>query len=243
VDAALIKDTQAYRADLKARIERGRDRLLELNSFRPAVAAQVVEAIAATDEDPALEHYLLRLFDYFGVHAEPLGGRDYLLLPGHMFDRAFPLREEQLRITYDRKQALHREDITFMSWDHPMLAGGMELLLGSEKGNSAFATAEGFKGLALHCVFVLEAIAPAALELSRFLPPTPLVLTVDEKLRELPERPGRLKDGPAWQLAGASPEQQLTAARHADGSPPAGRSPRARHRRTGPDRDAPRAGR
>lgn len=208
VDAALIKDTQAYRADLKKRIERGRDRLLEMNSFRPAVAAQVVEAIAATDVDPALEHYLLRLFDYFGVHAEPLGGRDYLLLPGHMFDRAFPLREEQLRITYDRKQALHREDITFMSWDHPMLAGGMELLLGSEKGNSAFATTEGCQGLALQCVFVLEAIAPPALELTRFLPPTPLVITVDEHLREFSERPAHLKDGPAWQLAGATPEQQ-----------------------------------
>jgi ATP-dependent helicase HepA len=208
VDAALIKETRAYRADLKARIERGRDRLLELNSFRPAVAADVVELIARTDNDPALEQYLLRLYDYFGVHAEPLGGRDYLLLPGHMFDRAFPLREEQLRITYDRKQALRREEITFMSWDHPMVAGGLDLLLGSEKGNSAFATAEDFKGLVLQGVFVLEAIAPPGLELSRFLPPTPLVITVDDKLRALKERPAGLKDGPAWQLAGSTPEQQ-----------------------------------
>ena len=208
VDDALIKDTKAFRANLKKRIEQGRDRLLELNSFRPEIAAKVVEAVSGADQDRSLEDYLLRLFDFFGVHAEPLTARDYLLLPGHMFDRAFPLREEQLRITFDRKQALHREEITFMSWDHPMVAGGMDLLLGSEKGNSAFATVEGFKGLALQCVFVLECIAPPGLEASRFLPPTPLAITLDAQGRALDERPGPLKDGPAWQLAGAKPEQQ-----------------------------------
>lgn len=207
VDAALIKETKAYRDDLKARIERGRDRLLELNSFRPAIAADVVQLIARTDADPALESFLARLFDYFGVHAEPLGGRDYLLLPGHMFDRAFPLREEQLRITFDRTQALHREEITFMSADHPMVAGALDLLLGSEKGNSAFAMAEGFRGLMLQAVFVLESVAPPGLELARFLPPTPLVIFLDHRLQRHERRPERLKDGPSWQLAGSGSEQ------------------------------------
>lgn len=207
VDDQLIKETRAYRADLKARIEKGRDRLLELNSFRPAVAGDVVKQVAATDADCGLEVFLSRLFDYFGVHAEPLGGRDYLLLPGHMFDRAFPLREEQLRITFDRTQALHREEITFMSADHPMVAGALDLLLGSEKGNSAFAVAEGFPGLLLEAVFVLDSVAPPGLELGRFLPPTPVVVRLDHRLQVHPGRPTRLKDGPAWQLAGSSAPQ------------------------------------
>ncbi len=208
VDAALIRETRAFHADLKARIERGRDRLLEMNSFRPAVADEVVKRVMRTDADPALEQFLARLFDHFGVHAEPLGGRDYLLLPGHMFDRAFPLREEQLRITFDRTQALHREDITFMSWDHPLVAGGLDLLLGSEKGNSAFAWADGFKGLLLQAVFVLESVAPPGLELFRFLPPTPLVITIDHHLQLHGARPDRLKDGPAWHVSGSPPAQQ-----------------------------------
>ena len=95
-----------------------------------------------------------------------------------------------------------------MSWDYPMLSGGLELLLGSEKGNSAFAVTDAHPGLALQAVLVLEGIAPPGLELSRFLPPTPLVITLDEKLREMKERPIRLKDGPAWQLAASTPEQQ-----------------------------------
>lgn len=207
VDDKLIQDTRVYRTELKARIEKGRDRLLELNSFRPAVAAEVVKQVATADADPGLEVFLGRLFDFFGVHAEPLGGRDYLLLPGHMFDRAFPLREEQLRITFDRTQALHREEITFMSADHPMVAGALDLLMGSEKGNSAFAVAEGFTGLLLEAVFVLDSVAPPGLELGRFLPPTPVVVRLDQRRQVHHARPARLKDGPAWQLAGSSAPQ------------------------------------
>lgn len=81
--------------------------MLELSSFRPAVAAQVKASIAAVDASRELEEYLLRLFDQFGVHAEHLTGRDYLLVPGHLFDTAFPLGKEPL-ITCDRRQALAR---------------------------------------------------------------------------------------------------------------------------------------
>ena len=220
VTPALIKETVAFRRDLQARIERGRDRLLELSSFRPAVAAQVQASIAAVDASRELEEYLLRLFDQFGVHAEHLTGRDYLLVPGHLFDTAFPLGKEPLRITCDRKQALAREDIALMSWDHPLLAGGMDLLLGSEKGNSAVAVAEGLKGFLLQAVFLLECVAPPKLEAGRFLPPTPLSILVKDDGRVLEARPARLRDGPTLQLAGAAARIQslLAAARERAGA-------------------------
>lgn len=203
VTDALIRDTKKFRKELAAQIERGRDRLLELSSFRPAVAKQVVDAIAAVDASREIEEYLMRLFDHFGVHAEHLTGRDYLLVPGHLFDTAFPLGPEPLRITCDRRQAIAREDITLMSWDHPMLAGAMDLLLGSEKGNSALASAEGLKGLLLQAVFLLECVAPPKLEAVRFLPPTPLAVLLDQEGKEASRRPARLSDGPSWQMSAA----------------------------------------
>lgn len=204
----LVKETRLFRDDFKARIERGRDRLLELSSFRPAVAAGVVEAIAKADATDDLDEYMLRLFDHFGVHAEQIDKRGYLLLRGHMFDSAFPLREEQLRITYDRRQALVREDITLMSWDHPMVASASELLLGSEKGNSAFVVSEELKGAMIEAVFLLECIAPPNLEAQRFLPPTPVCIRVDEKRNVVASRPARLKKGPAWHVTGDSARKQ-----------------------------------
>ncbi len=204
VTDALIKETKKFRKALAAKIERGRDRLLELSSFRPAVAKQVVDAIAAVDANREIEEYLFRLFDHFGVHAEHLTGRDYLLVPGHLFDTAFPLGPDPLRITCDRRQAIAREDITLMTWDHPMLAGGMDLLLGSEKGNSALASADGLSGLVLQAVFLLECVAPPQLEAARFLPPTPISILLNHDAKEVARRPARLRDGPAWQMSDGS---------------------------------------
>lgn len=91
-----------------------------------------------------------------------------------------------------------------MSWDHPLLAGGMDLLLGSEKGNSAVAAAEGLKGFLLQAVFLLECVAPPRLEAGRFLPPTPISILLKDDGREAAQRPPRLRDGPPLQLAGAA---------------------------------------
>ena len=188
VNDKLIKETRAFCSEVQTRIERGRDRLLDLNSFRPDVAESVVQQIADADEDRALEKYLLKLFDHFGVHAEPLDGRDYLLMPGHLFDSAFPLtNKEGMHITFDRNRAIVREDITLMTWDHPMVDGGMEMILGSEIGNSTVAATRDRDGLVLEAVYLLECVAPAWMEVNRFLPPTPLVVQVDQGLLDMVE--------------------------------------------------------
>jgi ATP-dependent helicase HepA len=183
----LIKETRTFCREVQTRIEQGRDRLLDLNSFRPAVAAEVVAQIEAADADRDLEEYLLQLFDHFGVHAEILDGRDYILMPGHLFDSAFPLPKDGMRITFDRQKAIVREDVTLMSWDHPMVEGGMELILGSEIGNSAVARSDDREGLVLEAVYLLECVAPARLEANRFLPPAPVVVQVDHALLDMVE--------------------------------------------------------
>jgi ATP-dependent helicase HepA len=64
-----------------------------------------------------------------------------------------------------------------------MVAGAMDLLLGSEKGNCAFGvlpTADE-RTLLLETVFVVEAIAPQALHVDRFLPATPVRLVMNHK--------------------------------------------------------------
>jgi ATP-dependent helicase HepA len=97
---------------------------------------------------------------------------------------AFPgLTADGLTITCDRQRALAREDFQFLTWDHPLVTGALDLFLGSEKGNSSFArwadaTAA---GLYLEAVFLLECIAPPSIQVDRFLPPTPLRVLVDQR--------------------------------------------------------------
>jgi ATP-dependent helicase HepA len=181
---ALIAETKVARQELTVRLEQGRDRLLELNSFRPQVAAQLVQEIRKQDGDAALDQFMVSVFDHFGIHVEELAPRTYQLGSAGVFADSFPgLPTEGLTVTCDRTRALSREDVQFLTWDHPLVTGALDLVLGGEKGNSSFGVLKDGKGagLYLEAVFLLECIAPPALHVDRFLPPTPLRVLVDQQ--------------------------------------------------------------
>ena len=81
-----------------------------------------------------------------------------------------------LTVTFDRQQAVSREDWDFLTWDHPVALGALDYLLGSEQGNAACVRWRNppKQGLWLECIFVAECIAPAAWHVDRFLPVTPV---------------------------------------------------------------------
>ena len=184
----LIAETAAEHRKLAERLERGRDRLLELNSHRPKVADALVEAIRQTDVDEQLEGFLMRIFDHFGVHVEDLGNRTYLLDDRGVTTDSFPeLPKEGLVGTFARSHALGREDVSLLSSDHPMVSGAVDLLLSSEQGNCSFGVWADTddKTLLLETIFVLEALAPTRLHADRFLPPTPVRILVNHKYESL----------------------------------------------------------
>ena len=182
--AALLENSATARKALRQRLEEGRDRLLELNSFRPAVAQQVIASIRAEDADPALPDYLLDVFDHCGVHVEELAPLTWQLNAQGAMTDAFPsLPAEGMIATCDRRRALAREDVGFLTRDHPLVTGALDLLLGSEKGSCAFAVLPHAteRTLLLETVFVLEAIAAPHLHVDRFLPGTPVRVVVNHK--------------------------------------------------------------
>ena len=180
----LLEDTRVARQELTTRLEQGRDRLLEMNSFRADTAARLVRDIQQQDADLSLEKFMVAVFDHFSIHVEELTHRTYQLGSAGVFAESFPgLPAEGLTVTGDRKRALSREDVQFLTWDHPLVTGALDLLLGSEKGNSSFAHWPDVKaaGLYLEAIYLLECIAPPPLHVDRFLPPTPLRVLVDHR--------------------------------------------------------------
>lgn len=180
----LIRTSRATAAEVAEMLLRGRDRLLERSSLRPALAASLIEQIVAEDRDPDLEEFLLRIFDCFGVGVEDLAARTWRLDTDHLYVDAFPaLPETGLSLTFDRNTALEREDLVLLTRDHPMVIGGIELLLGSEKGRATFAFWEdsATQSLLLEAYWILEAITQTELAADRFLPPTPIRVVVNEK--------------------------------------------------------------
>ena len=47
------------------------------------------------------------------------------------------LPEGGITATFSREQALGRDDMHFLTWEHPMVSGAMDMVLGGEFGNAA----------------------------------------------------------------------------------------------------------
>jgi ATP-dependent helicase HepA len=200
--AKLVEKTAGARRELRRILEEGRDRLLELNSFRPATAQRLIELIEEQDRSPELEEYLLDVLEHFGVHIEEVAPRTWQLNPQGIVTDSFPsMPAEGMIATCDRRRALRREDVGFMTWDHPMVTGAIDLMLGGETGNCSFAVlpAENERTMLLEVIFVLETVAGAHLHTERFLAPTPVRVVVSHKLEDLSETYGDARWEPKLQ--------------------------------------------
>ena len=180
--APLITETASYQKELRETLANGRDRLLEMNSYRPLVAEKLVAKIKAADRDLGLEIFMTQVFDYFGIESEDLAPRTYLLHPARENREAFPaIPDDGISVTFDRKRALSREDVSFISWDHPMVTGALDMVLSLGTGSASFGVLRGTKktGILLEVIFVLETAGRKGIDVDRFLPNTPLRIVVN----------------------------------------------------------------
>jgi ATP-dependent helicase HepA len=180
--AAFLQRSRELKQVVARELATGHDRLLELGAPAPEKIAGLMASIRAADADTRFERFVVRLFDHLGLDVSDLSRRAYHFHRGQRHSEAFAdLPEEGLSGTFDRDTALAREDLAFLTSDHPVLLGALEHFLDSESGNASFGqwkTGEG-KAILLECAFVLEAIAPTRLHLDRFLPPTAIRVVVD----------------------------------------------------------------
>ena len=191
LDALLVK-TRELHEPLKARLEQGRDRLLEIHSSGGAAAQQLVDKLAAEDDDTGMISFALKMFDEIGVNQDDRGENALVLTPGdHMLVSSFPgLPQDGMTITFDRNTALSRDDMALLSWDHPMMRGGTDLILGSEIGATSVALLKNkalpIGSILLELIFVAESAAHP--QLYRFMPPTPIRLLMDKNGQNLGEK-------------------------------------------------------
>jgi ATP-dependent helicase HepA len=180
----LINESAAFRQNLEQKLSQGQDRLIALNSFREEDSAELVGHIRTLDADRTLDRFMNRIFDHFGVNVEDIDERSFRLEPGQLFTDSFPgLPDEGITVTCDRNKAIGREDIGFLTWDHPMVRGAIDLTLSSEKGNSSIVVWKEpnteVPPILIEAIYVLESVAPPRLHVDRFLPPTPVRVLVD----------------------------------------------------------------
>ncbi|WP_275544500.1 RNA polymerase-associated protein RapA [Pseudomonas sp. Marseille-Q0931] len=192
----LVDEATAERIRLEGELHSGRDRLLELNSGGAGEGEALVEAILEQDDQFTLPIYMEELFNAFGIDSEDHSDNALILRPSEkMLDASFPLGDDEaVTVTYDREQALAREDMQFLTWEHPMVQGGMDLVLSGSMGNTAVALIKN-KALKpgtvlLELLYVSEVVGPRKLQLGRFLPPAALRCLLDANGNDLAPKVG-----------------------------------------------------
>lgn len=181
----LISATRKEADRLLADLQQGRDRLLELNSCNPAKAELIAESMEVTGNSIELSRYMEKMFDQFGVEQQVHGSNSIILSPGdHMHYDSLPgLPAEGMTATYSRTLALGREDMQFLTWEHPLVMGTMDIVTDGDFGNTAVCSIKlpPLKPgtLLLESIYTLHCAAPKQIQIQRYLPQTLSRIVVD----------------------------------------------------------------
>ncbi|VAW51779.1 RNA polymerase associated protein RapA [hydrothermal vent metagenome] len=182
----LLEKSKKYYLELTQTLQRGRDRLLEYNSCRPAIAQNIKQRADAEDNSSQLADYMESVYDCFGIDNELHSEDCFIITPTeHMLSHFPGLTEDGLTITYDRDIALSFEDAHYISWEHPITNTAIDMVLTNEMGNTSVTAMEynGTKAgnILLECLFSLESAPIEELQSNRYLPPTMIRVVCDER--------------------------------------------------------------
>ncbi len=187
----LVEKTARLNQQLELEMHNGRDQLLELNSCRQSEAEKLIEQLQSVEREALLWPYMEQLFDCYGVDVEFHSADCYILRPSENLRIAFfpMLPDDGVTVTCNREIALAREDMQFITQEHPMVLSAMDLVLSSETGNAAISVVKhpDIKAgqFLLELLFIVECSAPAELKIGRFLPHTPIRVLMDQYKQDL----------------------------------------------------------
>ena len=160
--------------------EAGRDRLLERHSHDPDAGADIIATLEQRETAEALHDFCEHLFDRIGIEQEYLDEYLSLIRPTeNLATGQLPgLSEDGVTATYHRPTALSRDDVTFMTWEHPIVMESMAALLGSDIGKASIGTFK-HRGIPagtilLESVHRVECLAPLYLTTGQFLNSQPM---------------------------------------------------------------------
>ena len=184
---SFLADAAKQNKTLQKELEQGRDQLLELNSFNAGRADELVKNIRRFEQECSPEAWLLKVLDSYSVFYEQNSNGSVSIIPGEdMLLPVFPgLPDEGFEACFQRSQALSREDRVFLSWQHPMITGAMDLVIDSHQGKAAVSVYVDDTGwpaprspLIAQCLYRIKVSAPAHLQLAKYLPATGITLAV-----------------------------------------------------------------
>src|SRR5574344_136431 len=210
--ADTIPLVMADSVQLRKKIEKGRDKLLEFNSRDPEASKVITDEILKMDADERLKNLMFETLRAAGMEIEDgkLPGT-YVFIAGPevepgsvpgMPDVEFITRNgdgdddddkelcgSALTATFDRTLAMAHDEVAFMSWEHPLAQGVLDMSTAVGKGTAAcaFWGRCGRKGLMMQFDFIMEPSVPAEWGLSDVAGPKLIRTLVDNEGKDASE--------------------------------------------------------
>ena len=188
----LVEKARSTRLSLEQEMKLGRDRLLEFHSCRTELAAELVETARQEDSKAELQAWMSHAFDCYDVEMEAYRQGSVLITPGPRLSTPIPgLTDEGTVATFSRATALANEDLQFLSWEHPLVVAISDLVLNTERGNTAMTGLRGSRlkrsEIAVECIFVIEVGGVVNVEVLSRVPPIINHMVVHESGKVLNE--------------------------------------------------------
>ncbi|MDF1629065.1 MAG: RNA polymerase-associated protein RapA [Alcanivoracaceae bacterium] len=185
----LIEQTREASSRARELLESGRDRLLELSSFDPDRAATLVGQLAEADQHSPIT-FMEQVFERYGVEQEDHSRDAWILQPSPQMIAGFPgLPDDGITVTDQRNIALARDDMHFLSWEHPLVEGAIDLVLGDDHGKACVTLLKNKRipagTLLLEGLYRIEVQAPKSLQAERFLPVSMMRVLLDARGKDL----------------------------------------------------------
>ena len=197
----VIPKVQKDSEQMRKKIEKGRDRLLEFNSRNPEKAKEITDAIACIDKETEMKDLLLESLKARGLDIEPSVIPDCSVItmgpqveagtipgmPTQAMIAAQSEDEEQgsdaisLTVTFDRKVAMIHDEVDFVSLEHPLVQGMIDFETGVNHGTVACSIwqGSGLRGLMMQYSFVVELPVPEEWGMSDIVGPCYATALVD----------------------------------------------------------------
>lgn len=187
----LLEQSQTLALEKTSQLESGRDKLLELNSNQPEKIADLLTQLSEEDNDAALAEFMSTVFDCYGVDFEEQSNGCWIVRPGrHMSVSNFPgIPDEGMTLTFERAIALSREDVEFMTWDHPLVSASIDLTTSNPDGQAALSIIETSAlphgSVYLESLHRVQCTSNSRLNTDHYLPPETLRFVLNEKSTDL----------------------------------------------------------
>ncbi len=190
----LLDSTRERRESLLRESDTGRDRLLERHSHDATVGENIITSLEARETADTLHEFTELLFDRMGIELDYLDEQLSLVRPTeNLTTGQLPgLDEAGITATYHRPTALKRDDVTFLTWEHPIVMESMAALIGSDIGKASIGTFK-HRGvpagtLLLESLHRVECLAPRYLEAGQFLDQQPLRMLLTQAGKEVGDK-------------------------------------------------------